>query len=88
MDTLGDALDGGWIIDLRCQRPSRIGTTKVGRCEYSMTLELKTLVATRGRGFPLTLLQSRLKCPKCGDRRVHVVFYGGRNVPAAAAVRG
>lgn len=84
MDTLGDALAGGWIIDLRCQRPSRIGTTKVGRCQYSMTLDLKTLVATRGRAFPVNLLQSRLKCPQCGDRRVAVVFYGGRSAPAAA----
>jgi hypothetical protein len=84
MDTLGDALAGGWIIDLRCQRPSRIGTAKVGRCEHSMTLHLPTLVATRGHAFPVSLLHSRLKCPSCGDRRVVVVFSSRGKSPAGA----
>lgn len=84
MDTLGDALAQGWVIALRCQRPSRIGTTKVGRCEHSMTLHLPTLVATRGAAFPISMLQSRLKCPRCQDRRVVVVFTSRPETPAAA----
>lgn len=84
MDTLGDALRDGWVVDLRCQRPTRSGVTKVGRCEHSMTLDLATLVATRGHAFPVGMLQSRLKCPRCGDRRVIVVFTSRGKSPVAA----
>jgi Zn finger protein HypA/HybF involved in hydrogenase expression len=37
-------------------------------------LDLKTLVWTRGEQFPLDQLESRLKCPRCGSRRVKVIF--------------
>ncbi|WP_234823080.1 hypothetical protein [Ensifer adhaerens] len=33
-----------------------------------------TLVTTRGRDFPLALLASRLRCPRCGSRLVSVAF--------------
>ncbi|RVJ38498.1 hypothetical protein CN180_22190 [Sinorhizobium medicae] len=33
-----------------------------------------TLVATRGRDFPMAMLASRLRCPRCGSRMVSVVF--------------
>lgn len=78
METLGEAYTGGWRIEMRCQRPSRIGTAKVGRCQHFCTLDVKTLVATRGHAFPLALLQSRLKCPACGDRQVLVLFHGDK----------
>jgi hypothetical protein len=35
---------------------------------------MKTLVWTRGDNFPLDQLESRLKCPRCGGRRVKVIF--------------
>src|SRR5438067_1707368 len=87
METLADALREGWRIELRCQRPSRVGTAKLGRCQYSVTLDLETLVATRGGPFPVNLLQSRLKCPKCGSRNIVVVFLGDRPRAAAALAR-
>jgi hypothetical protein len=43
-------------------------------CGYRAELDLKTLICTRGREFPLALLAGRLKCPRCGYRRVAVVF--------------
>lgn len=86
METLGEALREGLRVELRCQRPSRIGTAKVGRCSHTAYLDLETLVATRGLTFPIALLQSRLKCPRCGDRRVMVVFYGGRDKAMAANI--
>ncbi|QND28223.1 hypothetical protein CN153_21655 [Sinorhizobium meliloti] len=33
-----------------------------------------TLVAMRGRDFALAMRASRLRCPRCGSRRVAVVF--------------
>jgi hypothetical protein len=37
-------------------------------------LDLRTLVWTRGAAFPITSLETRLKCPLCGSRRVAVIF--------------
>jgi hypothetical protein len=35
---------------------------------------MKTLVWTRGEAFPLDQLATDLKCPRCGNRKVQVVF--------------
>ncbi|KSV88600.1 hypothetical protein N184_28695 [Sinorhizobium sp. GL28] len=32
------------------------------------------IMPTRGRDFPLAMLASRLRCPRCGSRLVSVVF--------------
>jgi hypothetical protein len=37
-------------------------------------LEMETLVWTRGRDFPLSRLESRLRCPLCGSRNVVVLY--------------
>jgi len=42
-------------------------------CVYQEELDLHTLV-WRGRNFPLARLESRLVCPRCGCRRVVIVF--------------
>jgi hypothetical protein len=41
---------------------------------FAAELDMKTLVWTRGEQFPLDQLESRLKCPRCGQRRVTVMF--------------
>jgi hypothetical protein len=35
---------------------------------------MDTLVWTRGRAFPLSWLQLRLRCPQCGSRHVTIAF--------------
>jgi len=47
---------------------------RVRECVYEAELQLQTLVWTRGRDFPLARLESRLKCPRCGSRRVRLAF--------------
>jgi DNA-directed RNA polymerase subunit RPC12/RpoP len=47
---------------------------RLRECVYGAELDLKTLVWTRGREFPLTMLESRLKCPRCGSRRMRVAL--------------
>jgi DNA-directed RNA polymerase subunit RPC12/RpoP len=44
------------------------------QCETTTELDLKTLVRMRGELLPLDQLESRLKCPRCGSRRVTVIF--------------
>ena len=42
---------------------------------YRKELDLETLVWTRGRAFPLSRLEARLGCPRCGSR--DIVFVRG-----------
>jgi hypothetical protein len=78
--TLGQALQAGWGIKLRCPRGDRRGIVKIDACRYSAPLDLLTLVCTRGRTFPLSLLASRMACPNCGERPVLLTF----EIPGAA----
>ena len=43
-------------------------------CVYRYDLDMETLVWTRGPNFPISRLESRLMCPKCGSRRVVVIL--------------
>jgi len=47
-------------------------TTNV--CRTTTELDVQTLLWTRGETFPLDMLESRLKCPRCGGRRIQVIF--------------
>jgi hypothetical protein len=50
------------------------GNATPSRAVEIRDLDLETLIWTRGREFPLSWLESRLKCPRCGSRRVTVLF--------------
>src|ERR1700731_4206166 len=78
--TLGEAWKLGWRVRARClwggpdphSRHNRISI----ECDTTVRVDMETLVWTRGHNFPLDQLSSRLKCPKCGERRVQVYFEG------------
>jgi hypothetical protein len=76
--TLGEAFRLGWRAQARCLVVGPMAKSGHGRktviCETVAELDLRTLVWTRGEAFPLEMLQSRLKCPRCGSRRVQVIF--------------
>jgi hypothetical protein len=59
-------------------RPLRLGPTRRDKSirEYKarIELDLATLIWTRGAVFPVSMLEGRLKCPRCGSRRVVVLF--------------
>jgi hypothetical protein len=74
IETLGDAFSHGWGIRVRCAWGPREGMKRVRECVYGAELDLATLIWTRGKDFPLTMLESRMKCPRCGSRRVRVAF--------------
>ena len=83
VETLGQALQAGCGIKLRCPRGDRRGIVKIDAGRYSASLDLLTLVCTRGRSFPLSLLASRMACPNCGERPVLLAFdIPGTAVPA------
>jgi hypothetical protein len=74
VETIGEAFSLGWQLKARCAFGNREGMKSVRQCSWSYDLDMLTLVATRGRDFPLAMLASRLRCPRCGSRRVVVVF--------------
>jgi hypothetical protein len=74
VETLGEALAYGWRVHARCAYGKHDGMKSIRACVYSAERDLDTLVWTRGRSFPLSWLQDRLRCPRCGSRRVVVVF--------------
>ena len=78
VESIGEAYDLGWRVNVRCAHGPRDGMKRVRECVYGAELDLPTLVWTRGRDFPLARLESRLKCPACGSRRVRLAF----SVPA------
>lgn len=74
IETLGEALNLSWRVDMRCLERGQEKIKRQRECGYRTTLDMETLVCTRGRDFPLDQLASRLRCPRCGSRYVRVVY--------------
>src|SRR5215216_986456 len=60
IETLGEALDAGWRLTARCARGKREAMKTVRARVETYELDLRTLVWTRGRAFPLSSLETRL----------------------------
>jgi hypothetical protein len=83
VETLGDAYAMGWRVTVRCAAGKQEeGMHRHRECVHSARLDLATLVWTRGRAFPLSRLEGRLKCPRCGSRRITLLY----DVPAQPRV--
>ena len=72
--TLAEARDLGWRITARCAWGRREGLKSIRECKASIVLDLDTLIWTRGAAFPISMLEGRLKCPRCESRRVVLLF--------------
>ena len=85
VETLGEALSYGWRITARCAwGKQREGLQSKRECVYQAELDLPTLVWTRGQTFPLSMLASRLRCPRCGSRQVRLVYSTPTNANVAS----
>jgi hypothetical protein len=74
IETIGEALQLGWTVIARCAAGKREAMKSHRECGKRSDLDLETLVWTRGAEFPLSRLESRLKCPRCGSRNVALIF--------------
>lgn len=65
IETIGEAFSLGWRVVARWARGREDGPTSQSsrECTYRRELDLETLVCTRGRAFPLSRLESRLRLP-------------------------
>jgi DNA-directed RNA polymerase subunit RPC12/RpoP len=89
VESIGDAFALGWRVTVRCSYGRSDGPRSQSsrECNYRKELDMETLVWTRGRAFPLSRLESRLRCPRCGSRNV-VVLYRPPSSAAAGLVPG
>lgn len=76
IEMLQEAREAGVRIRIttRCAWGRREGTKSIRECKARIRLDLETLIWTRGRAFPVSMLESRLKCPRCGSRRIVLLF--------------
>jgi hypothetical protein len=84
VETLGEAWTLSWRVNIRCLYDGREGLKHRRSCSYRAELDMATLVATRGRDFPLARLAQRLRCPRCGCRDIAVLFSPHTTLNAAA----
>ena len=74
IETLKDALSAGWRVHARCIDGKVDNTRSTAKCHYRAELDLETLVWTRGPHMSLAGLNDRMMCPRCGNRRVNLIF--------------
>jgi DNA-directed RNA polymerase subunit RPC12/RpoP len=84
VETIGEAYSLGWRLTARCTHGKFDGGHYARECQHRAELDLATLVWTRGAAFPLSSLESRLKCPRCGSRRIVIMFEPPTNHQRAA----
>lgn len=80
IETLGDAYNHSIGCTLACAEGKGSGMKKHAECIFRCDLDMMTLVATRGRAFPMARLAERLRCPRCGSLRVRVMWRIPSNV--------
>jgi len=74
IETLGDAWYHDAKVWMACAYGKREGLKTIRECGFQKTLDLETLICTRGWDFPLAMLATRLRCPHCGSRQIRVVW--------------
>lgn len=74
VETIGDALSAGWRVRARCVGGLVDYQTSSRKCDVFEELPLRPIAWTRGLSFPLSRLEGCLKCPRCRNRRISLVF--------------
>jgi hypothetical protein len=87
VETIGEAHAQCWKIEVRCAWGKRDAMKSIRECTRSQSLDLETLIWTRGRDFPLDSLSTRMKCPTCGSRRVRLLFHSPSGGSSAVKLR-
>jgi len=88
VETVGEAWKLGWQCTAHCLwfGHAKRSERRTAWCDTKVELDMTTLVWTRGERFPLKRLSEVLKCPRCGERKVRVMFEVP-NEPATIAWR-
>ncbi|WP_291209048.1 hypothetical protein [Hyphomonas sp.] len=88
IETLGQLWQEGWRISAKCPDRRRDGLkTRRHQCGWKAELDLRTLLVTRGPGFPLDRLSAVVMCPRC-KRRDIVLSYSAPAEPVTRLMTG
>ncbi len=74
IETIGEAFNNGWQVSASCRHGTMDTGSSSRKCDWKYPLDMMTLVATRGRDFPMADLGDRLRCPRCGSRKISVMY--------------
>ena len=74
VETIGQAFSYDWRVTGRCAAGKQDGMSRHKECVYRAEFDMETLVWTRGKSFPLSRLESRLRCLMCGSRDIVLLF--------------
>ena len=74
IETIGEAFSLGLRMTARCTLGREDHRNSSRECTFRQDLDMATLVWTRGRDFPLSRLESRLRCPRCGSGNIVVLY--------------
>lgn len=86
IETLRDLWQANGRVHFRCAYGNREGLKSIRECGFRYEIDLMTLMITRGRACLIADLQHKMRCPKCGSKRVAVgVTLNGQ--PDASALR-
>jgi hypothetical protein len=64
VETLKDALSAGWRVHVKCIGGKVDNGKSVAKCVNQRELDLETLVWTRGRNMPISMMSERMMCPR------------------------
>jgi hypothetical protein len=67
--TIGDAFNQGWQLSAACRHGLVDTGSSSRKCDWKYNLDMTTLVATRGRDFPIDRVSERLRCPVAAAAR-------------------
>lgn len=74
ISTLGEAYRAHWKVHVSCDG-----------CDLRERVDMRALLWTRGNDMPLAMLSERLKCPRCGNRKIQVAYSAPTNHTPATA---
>src|SRR5665213_348136 len=84
--TIGEAYSLGWKIRVTSAWGKRDGMKSIRECVAGVTVDLETLVWTRGKDFKIARLESRMRCIRCASRRVVVHSEGLPDEPEKSCI--
>lgn len=76
VETLGEAWEAGWSVSAVCHGGMiDLGPKSHKKCDWKHELDMPTLLAAKGRKFPVCDLAMKVRCPRCGILGLRLMFY-------------
>lgn len=74
VETVREAWLAGWTAKARCLSKRQAKPKDTRDCGFSTNIDMATLAMTKGPNFPISMLGTRLMCPRCNGRAIAILF--------------